>query len=69
MNKLNGKEDLATYKNLVGTMAIVMHFSEVGQEMIPQKLVCYGSLPLKNNQMTKIFTGDKCHLKFLLWAL
>ena len=29
MNKLNGKEDLATYKNLVGTMAIVMHFSEV----------------------------------------
>ena len=50
-------------------MAIAMHFSEVGQEIIPQKLICYGSLPLKNNQMTKIFTGDKCHLKFLLWAL
>lgn len=35
----------------------------------PKRLVCYGSLPNKNNQMTKIFEGEKCHIKFLLWAL
>lgn len=69
MNKINGKEDLTTYKNLVGTMAIKINFKEKDQILTPVNLICYGSLPLKNNQMTKIFEGDKCHVKFLLWAL
>lgn len=50
-------------------MAIKIHFQEDCGEQIPQKLICYGSLPLKNQQMTKIFLGTSCHLKFLLWAL
>ena len=37
--------------------------------MTPKRLLCYGSLPLKGAQFTKIFEGTKCHLKFLLWAL
>jgi len=36
---------------------------------IPSRLICYGSLPLRNTQMLKIFEGPTCHVKFILWAL
>jgi hypothetical protein len=48
MNLKLGKEDHSTYKNLVGTMGIRIKFDE-NDETIPKRLVCYGSLPLKNN--------------------
>lgn len=50
-------------------MAIKMKFKNEGTDLAPKSLICYGSLPLKTNQMTKIFEGEKCHIKFLLWAL
>ena len=37
--------------------------------MTPKRLICFGSLPIKNSQISKVFEGQKCHLKFLLWAL
>lgn len=36
---------------------------------VPSRLICYGSLPLRNTQMLKIFEGPNCHVKFILWAL
>ena len=37
--------------------------------MTPKRFICYGSLPIKNSQIYKVFEGQKCHVKFLLWAL
>ena len=37
--------------------------------MTPKRFICFGSLPIKNSQIYKVFEGPKCHLKFLLWAL
>ena len=62
-------KSLTANTNLVGLMAIKMSFQKVDQNL-PDKLTVYGSLPRgKGTQMTKVFTGDKCHIKFLLWAL
>ena len=49
-------------------MAIKIQFDEA-DPLKPVKLFSYGSLPMKNTQMTKILEGEKCHLKFILWAL
>ena len=62
-------KSLTSNTNLVGLMAIKMSFEKVDQNL-PDKLTVYGSLPRgKGTQMTKVFQGDKCHIKFLLWAL
>jgi hypothetical protein len=63
-----GKEDKVVVKNLVGMMALKILYDKQ-DETIPAQLYCHGSLPLKNNLITKIFDGPKCHIKFLLWAL
>lgn len=54
--------------NLVGVMAIKLKFRK-DDSMAPDKLICFGSLPLRSSQILKVFEGPKCHLKFLLWAL
>ena len=48
-------------------MAIKMEF-EQDDCLFPKRLMCYGSLPLKNTTMLKVFEGHDCHFKFLLWA-
>ena len=54
--------------NLIGVMAVKIQF-EKDQQMTPKRFICFGSLPIKNSQIYKVFEGPKCHLKFLLWAL
>ena len=66
--KRKNKDDGPSFKNLVGLMAIKIQFAK---ELtgVPSRLICYGSLPLRNTQMLKIFEGPTCHVKFILWAL
>ncbi len=65
----------STFKNLVGLMAVKIQFAKEGNVAdgdpmgVPSRLICYGSLPLRNTQMLKIFEGPTCHVKFILWAL
>ena len=49
-------------------IAIKMEFSNE-TECIPTRLVCFGSLPLKQEHIAKFFEGPKCHVQFLLWAM
>jgi hypothetical protein len=48
MNLKQGKEDHSTYKNLVGMMALRIYYDKTDVTK-PTSLICYGSLPLKNN--------------------
>jgi len=54
--------------NIVGVMALKIKFAK-DASMTPTRLACFGSLPLRSQQILKVFDGPKCHLKFLLWAL
>ena len=49
----------------IGVVAIKLKF----KDMMPNKLLCYGSLPNKPNHILKVFEGNNCHIKFVLWLL
>ena len=57
----------------IGTLAISMEFEEKSEtrvsQVVPKRLICYGSLPSKVTQLhCKVFEGPKCHIQFLLWV-
>lgn len=69
----SAKDAAETKRSQVGMIAIKMDFTTVfegnQEHQVPARLVCYGSLPLKQDPVSKLFEGAKCHVKFLLWAM
>lgn len=59
----------------LGSLAVKMVFVKARLNLpgvskeIPSRLICYGTLPNKRYGELKIFEGDNCHIKFLLWTL
>jgi len=55
-----------------GVLVLRLEFTpvvgELGSEE-PRKLVCFGSLPNKANQVLKVFEGRDCPVQFALWLL
>ena len=62
----NANQQISAVTNLVGLMSIKVYFDKTDKNL-PTTLISYGALPGKT-QMTKRFDGEKCHIKFLLWA-